>query len=179
MGRMKSTPHFSFPPPFVTQFLSGLQPPAWMVDEVQQRVVLFLNHVIMQEPQAQQRMVQQTGRVILAQWRAFNIRLAVTPAGLFDRADESGVPDLTLTVNDTSPLDLAKSAVRGEKPALRIEGDVQLAADVNWLIANVRWDAEEDLSRVVGDAPAHAVASVGRRVAEGLRSFVAERRASR
>ena len=56
---------------------------------------------------------------------------------------------------------------------------MQLAADVNWLIANVRWDAEEDLSRVVGDAPAHAVASVGRRVAEGLRSFVAERRASR
>ena len=89
------------------------------------------------------------------------------------------MPDLTLTVNDTSPLDLARSAVRGEKPSLRIEGDVQLAADVNWLIANVRWDAEEDLSRVVGDAPAHAVASVGRRVAEGLRSFVAERRASR
>ncbi|MFT4190315.1 MAG: hypothetical protein QM617_02195 [Comamonas sp.] len=173
---MKSTPHFSFPPQFITQWLGGLKPPAWVVDEAQHRLVLFLNHVLMQEPHAQQRLVPQAGRVALVQWRAFEIRLVVTPAGLFDRAGEVAPPDLTLTVNDRSPLDLARAAVRGEKPSLRIEGDVQLAADFNWLIAHVRWDAEEDLARLIGDAPAHAIASAGRRLADGLRSFVAERR---
>lgn len=176
---MKSTPRFSFPPQFVTQLLDGLQPPAWLVDEVQHRVVLFLNHVLMQEPEAQRRLALQAGRVALVQWRSFNLRLAITPAGLFDLAGESALADLTLTVSDTSPLELAKTAVRGDKPSLRIEGDVQLAADFNWLIANVRWDAEEDLSRVIGDAPAHALASVGRRIADGLRSFVADRRNAR
>jgi ubiquinone biosynthesis protein UbiJ len=39
---------------------------------------------------------------------------------------------------------------------VRIEGDVQLAAEVNWLVDHVRWDMEEDLSRLMGDAPAHA-----------------------
>ncbi|KAF1022945.1 MAG: hypothetical protein GAK30_00884 [Paracidovorax wautersii] len=176
---MTSTPHFSFPPSFVTQWFSRLQPPAWAVEEAQRRVVLFLNHVLMQEPQAQARLAPHAGRVVLVQWRAFNIRLAVTPAGLFDVAEGEPLSDLTLTLGDTSPLELAKRAARGEKPALRIEGDVQLAADFNWLIANVRWDVEEDLSRVVGDAPAHAVASAGRRAAEGLRQFVADRRADR
>jgi ubiquinone biosynthesis protein UbiJ len=176
MGRMKSTPRFSFPPQFLSQWLAGLQPPAWAVDEIQHRVVLFFNHVLMQEPEAQRRLVQQVGRVVLLQWRSLNLRLAITPAGLFDRAEASAVPDLSLTVIDSSPLELAKSAVRGDKPALRIEGDVQLAADFNWLIAHVRWDVEEDMSRIIGDAPSHALASVGRRIADGLRRFVADRR---
>ena len=33
---------------------------------------------------------------------------------------------------------------------------MQLAAEVNWLVDHVRWDAEEDLSRIIGDAPAHS-----------------------
>ena len=31
--------------------LSAMSPPDWVVDEVQNRVVLFLNHVLMPEPQ--------------------------------------------------------------------------------------------------------------------------------
>ena len=37
---------------FLQSLLSGLKPPEWMVDELQNRVVLFLNHVLLQEPQA-------------------------------------------------------------------------------------------------------------------------------
>ena len=52
---------------------------------------------------------------------------------------------------------------------------VQLAAEVNWLIDHVRWDAEEDLSRLIGDAPAHTLAQAARQAASALRSFVAKR----
>ena len=77
-------------------------------------------------------------------------------------------------VTDTSPFDLAKNALRGDKPGVRIEGDVEFAGEVNWLIENVRWDAEEDLSRFIGDAPAHTLGKIGRSVAEALRSFVSK-----
>ncbi len=153
-----------------------LQPPAWMVDEVQQRAVLFLNHVLQQEPEAQDRLARQKDKVILAQWRQFNIRLRATPAGLLDRAPGEAPADLTLTVTDTSPAALAQAAFKGEKPAVRIEGDVQLAAEVNWLVDHVRWDVEDDLARVVGDSPAHFVASTVRKVSEALRQFVSQRR---
>jgi ubiquinone biosynthesis protein UbiJ len=153
----------------------GIQPPAWLVHEIQHRAVLLLNHVLMQEAEAQARLVRQKGRVVLVQWRSFSIRLVATPAGLLDLAGEAAAADLTLTVTEESPWQLGQAALRGDKPAVSIAGDVQLAAEVNWLVDNVRWDLEEDLSRVVGDAPAHAIGEAARRVAQGLRQFVARR----
>lgn len=150
-----------------------LQPPPWVVAEMQHRLVLVLNHVLQQEPEAQARLKRQAGRVVEAHWRVFSIRLVATPAGLLDQAPATQIPDLTLTFADESPWSLAQGALRGEKPALRIAGDVQLASDVQWLVDHVRWDLEEDLARVFGDAPAHAVATVGRRLAEAVRGFVA------
>ena len=148
-----------------------LKAPDWLVDELQHRVVLFINHVLMQEPEAQSRLARQKGRVVRVQWRDFALQLAATPAGLCELAP-AATPDLLLTVTDTSPLDLARNALHGERPGVRIEGDVQFAAEMNWLVDHVRWDTEEDLSRIVGDAPAHALAKAGRAVAEALRKFV-------
>ena len=151
----------------------NLKAPTWLVDEAQQRLVLFLNHVLMQEPEAQARLARQKGRVVRLQWRDFSMQLAATPAGLWELAP-AATPDLLLTVTDTSPLDLAKNALKGDKPGVRIEGDVQFAGEVNWLIEHVRWDAEEDLSRFIGDAPAHTLGKIGRSVAEAMRSFVSK-----
>jgi ubiquinone biosynthesis protein UbiJ len=54
---------------------------------------------------------------------------------------------------------------------VRIAGDVQLAAEVQWLIDHVRWDLEEDLSRLIGDAPAHALGRALRSLADAVRRF--------
>ncbi|HEY0200181.1 MAG TPA: hypothetical protein VGC24_00650, partial [Burkholderiaceae bacterium] len=145
---------------------AGLTPPQWLVHELQHRLVLFLNHVLMQEGEAMARLARQQGRVALARWRGFEVRLQATPAGLLDIAPEGASPDLSITVAEASPLALAQDALRGEKPAIRIEGDVQLAAEINWLADHVRWDAEEDLARLIGDVPAHTLAQGARRVAD-------------
>ena len=166
---------FPFLDGIADKLASTLQPPAWIIEEVQRRMVLFLNHVLMQEPEAQARLARQKGRVVQAQWRSFLIKVEATPAGLLDVAAPTAKADLLLTVTQDTPFDLAQSAFRGDKPAVRIEGDVQLAAEINWLVDNVRWDLEEDLSRVVGDAPAHALGDAGRRMAQGLRQFAASR----
>lgn len=168
---------FSFLDGLFERVAAGPQPPQWLVHEVQQRVVLFLNHVLMQEPEAMDRLVRQKGRTARAQWRAYSMALVITPAGLFNLAPETAVPDLRLEVTEPSAFSLAQTALRGDKPAIRIEGDVQLAAEINWLVDHVRWDVEEDLARVIGDAPAHTVAQVARRAAQALRQFVGSRMA--
>ena len=167
---MNNTSPFSFLESIATRF----QPPAWLVDEGQQRLVLFLNHVLLQEKQAQERLLHQKGRVAQFRWSLFAIDLIVTPAGLVDRAPASAKPDLVLSVAVESPLALMQSALAGKAPAVKIEGDVQLAADIGWLAENLRWDAEEDLSRLIGDAPAHALAQAGRRLASGLKQLMAK-----
>jgi ubiquinone biosynthesis protein UbiJ len=162
---------FPFLDDLFSRLTSSLQPPAWVVEEVQRRLVLLANHVLMQEPEAQARLARQAGRLVEARWRAFVVRLVATPAGLLDVAAPGGQPDLTLTVTEESPWELAQAALRGDKPAVRIAGDVQFAAEINWLVEHVRWDLEEDLSRLVGDAPAHAIGDIGRRMVTALRQF--------
>jgi ubiquinone biosynthesis protein UbiJ len=166
---------FSFLDGLFERVAAGPQPPQWLVHEVQQRVVLVLNHVLMQEGEAMDRLVRQKGRIARVQWRSYSMALVITPAGLLNLAPETSAPDLRLEVVETSPLALARVALRGDKPAIRIEGDVQLAAEINWLVDHVRWDLEEDLSRVIGDAPAHTITKVAKRVAQALRQFVGSR----
>ena len=159
-------------------FAQSFTPPAWAVSEVQQRVVLFLNHVLMQEPAARDRLQRQRGRQVQVCWRDQVFQCAFTPAGLveFITPDASHqTADLVLRVNEPSPFELAKTVLQGDKPAIRIEGDVQLAAEVNWLIDHVRWDPEEDLSRLIGDAPAHTLVQTAKRAVDALRSFVQQK----
>ena len=167
---MNTTSPFSF----LESLASRLQPPVWVVDEVQQRLVLFLNHVLMQEKQAQDRLQRQKGRVVQIKMGLFVIDLIVTPAGLVDRAPASSVPDLQLSVPIDSPKTIVPSVLAGTPPPVNIEGDVQLAAELGWLAENLRWDVEEDLSRLIGDAPAHAMASAARRLLSGLKQFLAK-----
>ena len=160
--------------PFLESLASRFQPPAWVVDEGQQRLVLFLNHVLMQEKAAQDRLLRQKGRLVHVKWGLFAIDLVVTPAGLVDRAIPAGKPDLLLSVVAESPLLVMQSVLAGKAPPVKIEGDVQLAAEIGWLAENLRWDAEEDLSRLIGDAPAHALADAGRRLLTALKQFLAQ-----
>jgi ubiquinone biosynthesis protein UbiJ len=134
--------------------------------------VLFLNHVLMQEPEAQTRLAAQQGRALRAQWRGFSLQLAATPAGLLELAPDAK-PDLLLTMADESPGAAVRNVLRGERPPVRIEGDVQFAAVVSWLVENVRWDVEEDLARLIGDAPAHTLAGFARAARGALQKFVA------
>ncbi len=154
------------------------RPPAWAVQEAQRRIVLLLNHVLMQEPEAMKRLARQQGRSVLFQWRDLTFGLRCTPAGLFDLVvmEVAQVPDLTLTVTEESPLAVAQTVLAGEKPAVRIEGHVALASELSWLAENVRWDVEEDLARLIGDAPAHGLVQAVRRAAEALRGWLSARK---
>jgi len=148
------------------------KPPDWLMHELQQRVVLLLNHVLQQEPMAVERLLRKKGQVALIECAPIAMKLVVTPAGLLDQAAADTEPDLSLRVLDSHPFNLAQTLLRGDKPRMEISGDVMLAAEVNWLVDHVRWDVEEDLSRIVGDVAAHTMMQGMRGLAEALKGFV-------
>ena len=181
-GAMKNAPPFSSPGAvsgnrsplgFLQSLLGSIRPPDWVVDELQNRLVLFLNHVLIQEPQAQERLKRQKGKPVKVQWGDFHLTLAPTPAGLLERPAADSQPELTVTLTQTSPFALAQAVIAGDKPGVDIQGDVQLAAEVAWLVDNVRWDVEEDLSRVVGDAMAHRLTRFASTASQAVKAFVA------
>ena len=144
------------------------------------RVTLFLNHVLASEPAATARLAPHAGRSLALVWRQWPpflppppaLAWQVSPAGLLERAT---VPaeQATLRVSlDAGDLPRWWAAVQaGGTPPMDIQGDAAFAADVNWLVANVRWDMEDDLARVIGDAPAREIARWGRSLAATLRGF--------
>jgi ubiquinone biosynthesis protein UbiJ len=146
--------------------------PGWLDHEIRNRIVLLLNHVLLQHPQARQRLREQQDKVLHAQWQQLNLRLQVTPAGLFALADETRHPHLTLRVEDADILQLARQAMWGQRPETHISGDAQLAALVHWLAANVHWDGEADLTRLIGPEAAHHAVGVLRHVRQALQDFV-------
>ena len=162
---------FSLVSEALAQFVSNTQPPSWLMDESINRLVLFLNHVVAQEPEAQNRLKRQKGCCIQLQWQDKTIQLAPTPAGLLERVTDQKF-DLKLTLTDNSPFTMASAVLKGEKPGVHIEGDVQLAAEVNWLIDHVRWDFEEDLSKLMGDAVANTLVTGGKQAWQALQKFV-------
>jgi ubiquinone biosynthesis protein UbiJ len=155
----------------VRQLAWQLQPPAWLLHELQDKLVILLNHVLSQEPAAIERLRRQQGRCVQVSWRQLSLQWTVTPAGLLERSDTSQTPDLRVHVNEESPINLLQGLRTGQKPTMRVQGDVMLAAELNWLVDHVRWDAEEDLSRLVGDAWAHKLVGLAKRVFKALSEF--------
>jgi len=165
---MNIKPPMSFVDDVFFSITRQFQPPAWATLEVQRRLLLLVNHVLMQEPEAMGRLARQKGRCVLMQWNQWSFAVRITPAGLFDVLPSSelhtpGSGDLMLWITETSPSSLLQTLMTGQKPPVRIEGDVQLAADINWLFDHVRWDIEEDVAKLLGDAPAYALGQAVRR----------------
>ena len=157
------------------QALSTLLAPA-----VLERLTLVLNHVLGSEAVATDRMRPHAGRTLVLQLLSWPGLLPpppplvwrVTPAGLLEWAglDAGASGELMMRVDASNPAALLARALAGERPALQIEGDAQLAADVGWLLQNLRWDVAADLERLFGRTGAHQLHQLGRALARGLRS---------
>lgn len=90
--------------------------------------------------------------------------LGVTPAGLFERLEAlpAGQGGLRIEVDASNPARLALGALSGGTPTVNVQGDAAFAAEMNWLMDNLRWDIEDDLAGIVGPLPARQLAQFGR-----------------
>lgn len=144
-----------------------------------ERLALLLNHVLAAEPAAAERLRAHGGRSLQLQfdgWPALlpplpELAFRVTPAGLLEWCGTEALagPDLLLRLDASNPALAMAQWAAGERPRVDVQGDAQFAADLSWLMDNLRWDVQDDLARLVGEAPAHEIARVGRLLAGGLR----------
>ena len=159
-----------------------LHPPEWVVNELTGRLILLINHILLKEPQAMDRLKRQKGRTIEVRWHQFACRVSCTPAGLIEWCQQAPLPaqtniarapDLSIELMESSLISLMQMFANSEKPPLHIQGNVQLAAEVNWLVDHVRWDLEDDLAKLIGDVNAHQLGKGARYVKDAMVKFVA------
>ena len=123
-----------------------------------------INHLVRRESWARERLLPFAGRVARLAVPPTAVTLAVTSAGEVAAA-ESVQPDVTLTVAAGSLFDVLRDP-QAAASKTQVTGDGDFAEAISYLFTHLRWDVEEDLSKVVGDVAAHRIASFGRDVAQ-------------
>ena len=156
---------------------------------VRNRMVLFANHVLAGCPPAVERLRAHAGksvRVDVSGWPGLvpvppPLTLRVTPAGLFEGLEAAEapvvVPDLNVRIDASDPAKVAGNVFKGGLPPMSIDGDGALAADVNWIAQNVRWDPAADAERFFGPTLAEAVSRANEQfsqVGDKVRSAVGQ-----
>ena len=117
------------------------------------------------------------GKVILMKLPIGNLTFELTPEGLLASSPHVDKPSLELDVSAE-----ALSAIAGGSGGLReqamkavkITGDADLAQLLGRLAGQVRWEYEEDLARLIGDAPANFAVRQGKKLVSSGRSAVAD-----
>jgi ubiquinone biosynthesis protein UbiJ len=125
----------------------------------------MLNHLLEDEAWARERLVPFAGKTLeLRAALAPTLRLAVMPDGRLRPAAAEASAALVMTLGPQ----VLPALLQGEDQLMRAvqaSGDTRLAHEVLFLFRHLRWDAEEDLARLVGDAAAHRLLSSLREVA--------------
>ncbi len=111
---------------------------------------LALNRLLDAEPWARERLAPFAGQSVELRNGPLALRFTILPGGRVEAGGEAPAVVVVWTL---------------ARPP-EVTGDDKLAAGVTLLLRHLRWDFEEDLSRLVGDVAAH-------RLAEGARALAA------
>jgi ubiquinone biosynthesis protein UbiJ len=119
-----------------------------------------LNHLLEGEPWARARLAPFAGAAIEVRNPPFPaLRFVILPGGKVEAGGSN--PALILTLRPEALLALARGPEHFAR-ALEVDGDPRLASEILALAHYLRWDVEEDLSRIFGDVAAHRMAETGR-----------------
>ncbi len=121
----------------------------------------FINHLLRGASWARDELRPFAGRAARIEVVPFALVLTVVESGEVMPAAAGAAPVVTLRL---TPGLMLRLAARDESAWREIEiaGDTDFAAAINRVARNLRWDLEEDLSRVFGDIAAHRIAEAGR-----------------
>ena len=120
-----------------------------------------INHVLKSAPLALERLRKHAGRTAAFHVGPMTLAFTVQTTGEVTSAVSGAARDLEVRI---SPFLLPRLALHDEAAYREIEmqGDMELGQEISFIARNLTWDVEEDLSRVIGDIPAHRVVSTAR-----------------
>ncbi len=123
-----------------------------------------INHLLASEPWARERLAKHAGKVASFDAGVVAVRLKVSADGMIQPAAADDAANVTIRVK-LSDLPLIVQNREHAFSYVQVEGDADFANTVSQLSESLRWEAEEDLGRLIGD-----VAAV--RVVQGVRAAV-------
>jgi ubiquinone biosynthesis protein UbiJ len=135
-----------------------------MLSSLLRPAAAVINHLLAQEPWAQARLIAHRDKTACIDAGVAQLMLTVTGDGFLKNADDNAVPAVTIHLK-LSDLPLILANRERAVSYVRIEGDADFANAISQLSQSLRWDAEEDLGKVIGDIAATRIVSGARSIA--------------
>ena len=122
-----------------------------------------INHVLGQADWAREKLAAFAGRSARVVMPPFDANIVVLDNGyLSSPTDDQTQADVTINLPASAPL-LLLQGLPTLMRAVKLSGSVDFAEALSFVIRNLKWDVEEDLSKVVGDIAAHRLVDSAKR----------------
>lgn len=125
----------------------------------------FINHLLTDETWARQRLTAFAGQTAAVSFGALTVPIRVTDSGHFEADSSASMPTVTIQLPRDAPF-----RVLADRPSLfaaaHLTGSAEFAETIGFVVRNLRWDLENDLSQHVGDIAAHRLLQGGKRFAQ-------------
>lgn len=130
-----------------------------------------INHLLAQEPWARDKLAAHVGKIACFDAGLLNLRFRVAPGGMLEAAPADVPASVTIRAQ---AIDLPLMLQNRERAFsyVQIEGDADFANAISQLSQTLRWEAEHDLSKLVGDIAAVRIVGSVKAVSENLQSSV-------
>jgi ubiquinone biosynthesis protein UbiJ len=124
--------------------------------------VRAFNHLLQGQPWLCDRLQAHAGRTCLLEIFPVALRLRIAADGSLAAENEAAPPDCEVRL---SPVTLVRLLAGDERARSEVTlvGDAAMAAALSGVLGELRWDAEEDLSHLVGDIAARRMLQAARR----------------
>ena len=120
-----------------------------------------INHLLAQEPWARAKLAPHAGKVACMDAGLVTVRLKVAPDGLVEAANAGEPANVTIRAR-LSDVPLIMQNRERAFSYVKVEGDADFANTISQLSQSLRWEAEDDLSKWVGDIAAHRIVAGAR-----------------
>lgn len=129
----------------------------------------LINHLLAPEPWAREKLARHSGKTAVFDAGLLSLRLKIAADGMVETAAADAVPDVTIRARMA---DLPLMAQNREQAFsyVQIDGDADFAHTISQLAQSLRWEAEADLGRVVGDVAAVRIVGGARDVFAAART---------
>jgi ubiquinone biosynthesis protein UbiJ len=128
----------------------------------------LLNHLVNQNSWAREQLQPFAGRAVRFNIPPVSATITILEDGGLAAAGDTAEPEATVTIPFSTALGLLADDDKASS-LITLEGDAALAAVLSRVLRNMQWDYEEDLSKLVGDIPAHQAMEFGRKTMVGIK----------
>lgn len=132
-------------------------------------ITRILNHLVNQNEWARDELKPYSGKAVLFVIPPARMKLIVLEDGGLAAAGEAAEVLAKVTLPPSAALRLLAGDANAETLAT-IDGNTELAIALSRVLRNMSWEYEEDLSKVIGDVPAHQLSQFGRKAAAEIRA---------